>query len=171
MKPDCRIVGTQVVDWDSFLRVAVQVLGRSPAQNSDNCLRQIAPSERMTSVLAALKNPEAEPSLDPRFWGHLVFTVLVVAGEEDLQDIVEICSEMPFTKCETMVRGVDLGVITGRFSQWQHAVVCGSQPDVELSVRMFFNNLYGQFQTHGVGQAWANLELKDAKIGFYLEQK
>jgi len=140
------LVQQPAIDFAKFLSASREMFGYSPAASSDASHKQLSDSERFLSCLAAMKDRNAPVSLPPHLLTHVSFSVLLVADERDILDVMEYCSSMPFTTAETVVRGIDAALVTGTLAQWKNAVVAGCSPDVEPSVRYLFNKMLGLFE-------------------------
>ncbi len=134
MTPECAIVSSPSVNLGRLVLLCTQALGYSPAASSDQSHRKVGEFEKLVTAIAALRNPQVQPSVDPRYINHLSFSVVVIAGDLDLQDICELCSEMTITTPDTVARGIRLAFITGTVGKWRDAIVGGCQPGTELSV-------------------------------------
>lgn len=172
MKPEAIIIGRPEVDFPAFLGVASKVLGYSPAAAGDASGKRLAEATRFLGCLAALRNEKAPAELVPKYLHHVSFSVLLVADERDMMDILECASSMAFVTAETTVRGVLMAVVTGTLAQWQGAVVSGSSLDTLPVVRFIFNRIHGLFCDEGLN-AWVNFRKREApdQITYYLEDK
>ena len=161
MQPQVLLVTTPSVDFRAFLGACVQVLGYSPATAADASSRDLSEPEKFLSCLASLRDQQAPVSLPPNLLSHVSFSVLLVADERDLLDILERCAGMPFVTAETLARGVLATVITGTLAQSRNAVAAGSSREVEPSARAGFNKVYGLFC--GVGlNVWGDYRAREA---------
>ena len=161
--PEVLLVTSPSCNFGDFLNVCQTVLGYAPSRAVDASRRDLSDPEKFMSCLAAFRDKEARVgyATNPNFLSHVSFSVLVVARERDLLDMLERCAGMPFVTAETLDRSVLAAVITGTLAQWRDAVVAGSVPEVELSVRVGFNKLYRLF--HGAKlNVWSNYRIHEA---------
>jgi hypothetical protein len=170
MLPQALLITTPAVDFGAFLGVSQQALGYSPSQVVDASPLQCSETERFLSCLACLTNQSAGVGLSPHLLTHLSFSLLVVADDRDLLDILQITG-MPFVVTDTISRGVQLAVVTGTLSQWRDAVKSGSARGLEYNVRTLFNRVMSLFEAVGLN-VWHDFEaytMPDKT--FYLEHK
>jgi hypothetical protein len=156
------LVTTPKVDFPAFVGACTEVLGYSPAKAADASGRDMTDVERFLSCLATIRNPEARASFAPdlSFLPHVSFSVLVVADERDLFDIVERCVGMSFVTAETTIRRVRAAVVSGTLAQWRDAVIAGSVREIEPSVRFGFNKLYRMFYGAGLN-VWSDYRTRE----------
>jgi hypothetical protein len=172
MQPEILIVQRPDVDFPTYLAVAMKVLGHSPASAADASPHQLTTASRFLSCLAAMKNSEAEVGLNPKLLAHVMYSVLVVADEPDILDMMECTGGMPFVTTETIARGVLLAIMSGSLAQWKLAVVAGSTPEMSPGVRFAFNQIQKQFQSESIN-LWADYQQRQAAdhVTFLLDDK
>jgi len=172
MKPEAIIIGRPAIDFTTFLGVAVKVLGHSPGTAGDTSGKCLADATRFLGCLAAMRDPQAPAELVPKYLNHAAFSVLVVATEPDMLDILECASSMAFVTAETTVVGVLAAVITGTLAQWKNAVLSGSVSDTQPAVRFLFNRIHGLFCDDGLN-VWTDFRRREARdqVTYYLEDK
>jgi hypothetical protein len=171
MQPEALLVNRPAIDFDVFIGVSHKVLGYNVAAAADTIQRRVSGAERFLSCLAALRDSQAAVGLPPKLLAHVSFSVLVVADERDMLDILE-CAAMPFVAADTLARGVQTAVITGTLNQWRDAVASGSSLDNELPVRGCFNKVYSLFCNEGLN-VWTDFNTHQApdQVTFLLEDK
>jgi hypothetical protein len=145
-------------------------LGYSPSAKADASRRELHDAEKFMSCLAAMKDENAPAGLSPHLLTHVSFSVLVLADERDMQDILEYCSGMPFVITDTIARNVQAAVVTGTLAQWRDAVISGCQPAVEPTVRALFNQILSLFETVNLS-VWKDCERKQDGPTFLLEDQ
>lgn len=172
MRPEAIIVGRTGVDFPTFLGVASKVLGYSPATAGDASGKRLSDATRFLGCLAALRDEKAPVELTPKYLHHVSFSIMLIADEQDMVEILECVSSMAFVTAVTTVRGMLMAVVTGTLAQWQEAVVSGSAVDTAPVVRFLFNRIHGLFCDEGVN-AWANFRRREApdQVTYYLEDK
>lgn len=171
MTPDALLIQTPAIDFATFLGLSQQALGYNPAAAADASPLERSDAERFLTCLAALRDRRASAGLAPHLLTHVSFSVLVAADDRDMLDILQVAAGMPFVVTDTLVRGIQLAVITGTLAQWQNAVESGCARESELNVRAFFNRVTTLFETAGLN-VWKDFEshpLQDRT--FYLEDK
>jgi hypothetical protein len=161
MNPEVLLVTTPAVNFRAFLGACLQVLGYSPARTADASPRDLSEPEKFLSCLAALRDQKTPAGFAPNLLSHVSFSVLLVADERDLLDLLERCAAMPFVTAETTVRGVTAAVVTGTLAQWRDAVAAGSVTSAKPSVRAGFNKLYGLFCGAGLN-VWGDYRTREA---------
>lgn len=173
MRPEVTIIGRPGVDFDTFLGVAMKVIGRSPSASADASGIQLSDTSRFLSCLASVSDAKAKVELNQKFLPHAAFSLLTILDEEDILGVLECASGMSFVTTETLVRHVYMLVITGTLSQWKAAVVAGSSTStIESSVRYLFNKIQGLFQAEGINM-WTDYRQKQSsdQVTFLLEDK
>lgn len=171
MKPECVLITAPSIDFHTLLGLGRKVFDRHLGEATDACRRELSPSERFLSCLAAMRDPKAPVGLAPHLMAHVTFSVFIGADVEDMLDILERCPGMPAVVAETTVRGIQAAVVTGTLAQWREAVKAGSNPKVAATVRHGFNRIYGQFCVQGLN-VWNDCRTRPAADQtFYLEDK
>jgi hypothetical protein len=149
MTPSAALIQSPVADFNTFLSLCQQALGYSVAESVDKSLIERSEPERFISCLAAMQDRNAKPGLAPHLLSHASFSVLVAADEETMLAILEV-AEMPFVTTGTVLRGVQLAVISGTLAQWHTAVKLGSTNSCQPSVRAGFNRVMDVFKAAGL---------------------
>jgi len=134
------------IDFDKLLSMSREMFGYSLSAVSDASHKKLSDSERFLSCLAAMKDQKAPVGLSPHLLTHVSFSVLVATNERNLVDVLEICSSMPFTIADTVVRGIQAAVITGTLAQWKIAILSGCHSSTESTVRYIFNKILSLFE-------------------------
>lgn len=115
------------VHFGTFLALCHKALGYSPASKSDSSGRNMADAERFLSCLESMRFQNAAPGLYPHLLNHVSFSIVLIADDRDMIDILEMASGMAFVRAETQHRGVDMVVVTGSLAQWRDAAMSGTQ--------------------------------------------
>lgn len=171
MKPSVAIITEPAVDFATLLGVAQQALGYSPCAKADQVRREMSDSERFISCLSALHDESAPAGLTPNLLSHVSFSVLVVADERDVIDIIQASSGMAIVTADTTHRGVMLAVMTGTLAQWRDAVKTGSHPASQFNVRSCFCDIMRLFDERGLS-VWKDQAIKPLHDStFYLEHR
>lgn len=168
MVPRSVLISKPDVDFDTLINACQQALGRSVSIAVDNTSKKLSSAERFLSILSAIKDEHAGVELSPHLLPHASFSVLTVADDLDILDMVEACSGMYVVKVETTKRGVIIAVISGTMQQWRDAVVTGSQtfqPDI---VRLGFNEIHNLFVGAGLGAVWNDYQQQPLREGYSL---
>jgi hypothetical protein len=156
MTPSVVLVQTPTIDFDTFLTVAQQALGRNVADAVDSSPVKRSEAERFLSCLAAMKDKRAKPGAAQSLLGHVSFSVMVAADSEEMLLILEAAG-MEFVVVETVVRDVQLAVITGTLAEWRDAVRYADR-----SVRTTFNRIANLFAAVGM-DVWKECKLLESK--------
>jgi hypothetical protein len=143
------------IDFSKLLATSHEMFGYSISASSDASHKRLSDSERFLSCLASMKDQNAPVGLSPHLLTHVSFSILIAANEQDLMDVLECCSSMPFTTADTVVRGIRAAVITGTLSQWKTAVISGCHKTTEPSVRFLFNKILSLFEATNLG-VWSD---------------
>jgi len=162
MPAEAILIQQPAIDFSKFIGLSLTMLGYSPASKADASQRPLSDAERFLSCLAAMKDEHAPVNLSPHLLTHVSFSVLLVAGERDMLDILEYCSTMPFVATDTIARGVQTAVVTGTLAQWRDAVISGCQPDVEVGVRILFNKILAIFESANLN-VWTDCKRRTAQ--------
>ena len=172
MKPQIIIIARPDIDFSTYLGIGLKVFGRSLGTAADVSAVDLSDSSRFLSCLASMRNPKASVDLNSRLLPHVAFSLLIVADELDMWDILEYTAGMPFVSAETSARGVLMTVISGSLAQWKIAVLAGSNFDTEETVRYTFNFIYGLFREEGLN-LWVNFQQRTSpdRVTFFLEDK
>lgn len=172
MQPKILIIQRPDIDFSAYLGIALEVLGRSPVSAADSSPQQLSTASRFLSCLSAMRNSEAGVGLNPKFLSHVMFSVLIVADELDILDMMECAGGMPFVIAETTVRGVLMVVMSGNLAQWKLAVVAGATSEMSLRVRYAFNQIQIQFRSDGIN-LWTDYRQRSStdQTTFLLEDK
>ncbi len=117
MKPEAVLITQPAIDFQTLLGLGRKVFDRHLGSATDTCRRNLSPSERFLSCLAAMRDPKAPLGLARHLLAHVTFSVFIGADEEDMLDILERCPRMPAVVAETTVRGVQAALITGTLAQ------------------------------------------------------
>ncbi len=157
MVPNAALILTPAVDFGTFLGLAREALGYSPAEVLDGSRRQCCETERYLTCLAALRDRKAGVGLAPHLLPNVSCAILAAADERDLLEILQVAAGMPFVIAETRMRGVQLAVITGTLAQWRDAVLAGAKSEHSINLRHFFNRVMVCFQAAGIN-IWKNCE-------------
>jgi hypothetical protein len=166
MNSEAVLITQPAIDFNTFLGLTREMLGYSPASSVDACRLPLSDTERYLACLAGFKEEGAPVGLSPHLLTHAAFSVLAVATERDLLDILEICG-MPFVVNDTVARGIQAAIVTGTLAQWRTAVISGCQAKVETSVRHFFNKLVAVFEKHRLN-VWSDCNRKPANDRTFL---
>jgi hypothetical protein len=167
MIPEACLIVKPDINFARFVGLSQQALGRSPATKVDSSALLPSETERFLSCLAALRDPHAPVGLSPHLLAHVTFSILVAADERDMFDIIRLLGGMPFEPADTILRDVQLAVITGNLNQWRDCVISGSVTKVEANVRTFFNNVMQIFIVNGL-DVWKELKRTSVKDGTFL---
>ncbi len=142
--PQVLLLTTPSVNTHDFLGTCKEALGYSVSREAASSERDLSEAETFLSYLAALRDekPRVGSAPNPKLLSHVSFSMLVIADERDMRDILECCSGMSFVTADTLACGVLLAVITGTLAQWRDAVAAGCVQEAEPSVRAGFKKIY-----------------------------
>lgn len=160
-------ISQPAVAFPVLLQACDEVLGHKVTHGVDNTAKKLSDAERFLSILAAIRDAEAEVGFPPNLLTHVSFSVLTVADQADMMDVLESCSGMPFTHAETKMRGALVAVITGTVQQWRDAIVTGTN-HIQPSIRAGFNQIHDLFVQVGLSAVWKDYEQKPNDDGTYL---
>ncbi|MHC4371826.1 MAG: hypothetical protein ACYSW8_29800 [Planctomycetota bacterium] len=162
------LIQQPAIDFATFLSMTTQALGYSPGAAADANMRLLHDAEKFMSCLAAMKDERAPVGLSPHLLTHVSFSVLVIADERDMQDVLEYCSGMPFVITDTVARSIQAAVITGTLDNWRTAVISGCHHNVVPPVRALFNRILSLFEQVNLN-VWKDCDRKQEGQTFLLE--
>jgi len=157
------------IDFTTLLSLTYDALGYNIASASDASHRKLVNAEKFLSCLGAFKEQDGE--ITPNLLSHVSFSILVIADEHDLFDIVDQTSGMSCTRAETMVPNINVAVLTGTLAQWRDAVASGTDEATPPTVRTCYSKILLLFDRAGLTSVWSNYERHSApdRSGFLLE--
>lgn len=168
MIPQSVLITQPAVNFAKLARLSQEALGYSATQKTDGHHRQLADAEKFISALDAIRDPNATVGLPPELLAFVDFSVLIVALDRDMQDILSICAGMPFVVADTSARAVQLAVIKGSLQQWRDAVVGGCSDRSQPMVRAGFNNIHKMFIDAQLGGVWGDFRTTPRNDRTYL---
>lgn len=124
------------------------------AEAVDASVKQLSDSEQFLSILASIRAPGSPTGLPSDLMPHVKFSVLTVADEQDMLDILQICSGMNIVIGETKSRHVLVTVMSGTLNQWRDSVVLGCGENQNPDLRTWMNQVHGLFVNAGLGDVW-----------------
>jgi hypothetical protein len=136
MSTSAVLVQSPSVDFATLLGLCQQALGRSLCEKIDASPIKRSDTERYLASLAEMGHGNVLL--------HASYSVLIAADEREMLDILAVCG-MPFVVSDTLMRGVQVAVVTGTLQQWRDAVKAGSTAAHGRGVREFFNHVMGFF--------------------------
>jgi hypothetical protein len=167
MPVEAVLITGPAIDFTTLLSLTHDAFGHNIASAADSSHRKMVDAEKFLTCLAAFKEEDGE--VTPSLLSHVSFSVLVIADERDLLDILERTSGMSFVRAETTAPNVNLAVITGTLAQWRDAVVSGTDEATPPTVRTCYSKILLLFDRAGL--SWSNFERRTApdRSGFILE--
>jgi len=171
MPVEAVLITGPAIDFTTLLSLTHEALGYNIASVADASHRKMVDAEKFLSCLAAFKGELGE--ITPNLLSHVSFSVLVIADERDVLDIIERTSGMSFVQAETAVSNVNLAVLTGTLSQWRDAVASGTDESTPPTVRTCYSKILLLFDRAGLSSVWNSFERHTApdRSGFLLEDK
>lgn len=154
MVPRSALVTQPSLAVEQLVLACSQLFSHNVADGIDSSPRNLTDAEKFLSIMAAMRQPGAPASLPPELLKHVTFSVLTVAEERDMVDILDICSGMCTTVAETKGRGIMAVVLTGRLDEWRDAVATGCKQYITHEVRSGFNQIHSLFVGAGLGVIW-----------------
>ncbi len=162
------LINTPKVEFDRLKEIVKQATGRRLRASDDMVIA--SDTQRFLNCLATMRDESAALGWQPHLFAHVSLSVLILADERDLLDVLECC-RMPFAVTDTLARNVQCAVISGTLAQWRDAVKNGSSMSVEPSVRHAFNKLYSLFKAANLN-VWGDCVKKPVSDNtFCLEDK
>jgi hypothetical protein len=170
MPVEAVLITGPAIDFNALLSLTHEALGYSIASTVDSSHRKMVDAEKFLMCLAAIQDESAE-AITASLLSHVSFSILVIAEECDLLEILELTSGMSFVRAETTASNVDIAVITGTLLQWKHAVVSGSNEATAPTVRMCYSKILLLFDRAGLTSVWQDYDRSTTRDrnGFLLE--
>jgi len=170
MPVEAVLITGPATDFSTLLSLTHHALGYNLASAADASPRKMTDAEKFLSCLAAFKEEAAE--ITPNLFSHVSFSVLVIASQRDLLDILERAG-MPFVSAETTVAEINVAVLTGTLAQWRDAVASGTNEAASPTVRTCYSKILLLFDRAGLTSVWNDFERRTAldRSGFLLEDK
>ena len=168
MIPHSALVTQPALAVDNLVLACSQLFVHKVAEGIDNSPRNLSDAEKFISIVDAMRQPGAPASLPRDLLKHVTFSVLTVADERDMLDIMQICSGMATTLADTKARGIMVVVTTGTLDQWRDAVSNGCGPNVPHEVRAGFNQIHSLFVSAGLGSIWKGYKQMNDDSGTFL---
>ena len=139
MNPQAVLIQTPAVNW-GFLSATRQALGRNLAAAADGSIQKLTDADKFLACLAEMQDGPSD------LRQHCFYSVLIVGLEDDLFEMLEICS-MPYVSAETIRRGVFAAVVSGTLDQWEQACEIGVKGSVGVkagfeTIKTFFGKQY-----------------------------
>lgn len=173
MPVEAVLVTQPAIDFSTLLALAHEALGYNIAGNADASYRKLSDAEKFLSCLAAIKEEDAvnTNALTPNLLSHVSFSVLIVAEDRDLMEILERTSGMSFVQSETTIAGIHLAILTGTLAQWKMAVAAGTAEATPPTVRTCYSKILLLFDRAGLTAVWGDFDRRPApdRSGFLLE--
>jgi len=170
MPVEATLITSPAIDFATFVGLAHEALGYNIASAADTSYRKLSDAEKFLFCLAALKEEDGE--ITRNLLSHVSFSVLIIADERDLLDILlEGTSGISFVRGETMVAGVNVAVLTGTLAQWHDAIAAGTCEVTPPAVRACYSKILLLFDRAGLTSIWANFDRRMApdQSGYILE--
>lgn len=169
MTVEAVLITVPSIDFKALLGLTHEALGYNVAEASDTSHKKMVDTEKYLTCLAAFNNESSE--ITPNLLSHVAFSVLIIADERDLLDILERTSGMSFVRAETKAPNIYLAVLSGTLAQWRDAVTSGTDRVASPLVRTCFSKILLLFDRAGLTSVWRNFDRSPApdRSGFLLE--
>jgi len=162
MPVEAVLITGPAIDFTTLMSVTYEALGYNIAGAADASHRKMVDAEKFLMCLAALKDESAE-TITAHLLSHVSFSVLVIADECDLLNILEMTSGMSFVRAETTVPNVNIVVVTGTLLHWKDAVVCGTNEVAPPIVRTCYSRILSLFDRAGLTSVWRGYDRTTAR--------
>ena len=168
------IISTKT-DWQLFLSVAKQMLGRNLTKGIDSANMPLEGISSYFAVLGSLKDSETKPDVILSNPGSLLshgFFGFLFVGDDDL--LFNIMEETPFNvlSAPTLERNTRIAIISGTFEEWRTSIINRCSNVSGYGLRLFLDYCLLHFERLGLGKIWSEykkITLSDKT--FYLEEK
>jgi hypothetical protein len=169
MPVEAVLITGPAIDFAALLSLTNEALGYNVASAVDSSHRKMVDAEKFLTCLAAFKEEDGE--ITPNLLLHVSFSVLVIADERDLLEILDRTSGFAYVRAETQVPNVNLAVLTGTLAQWRDAVASGTDEAVPPTVRTCFSKILLLFDRAGLTSVWSKYDRTTSpdRSGFLLE--
>jgi hypothetical protein len=169
MPVEAVLITGPAIDFNTLMSLTHEALGYNIASAVDSSHRKMVDAEKFLMCLASMKEEDGE--ITPNLLSHVSFSVLVIADEADLFDILERTHLMSFVRADTLVSNVSLGVLTGTLAAWRDAVAAGTNEAAPPTVRTCYSKILLLFDRAGLTSVWSDFKRNTApdRSGFLLE--
>ena len=144
-------LATTKIDWDSYLRLATEAIGRSPTSKLDETWHVVTRS--IADYMATLKEIEMKDS-DPHTGAgvlleHVHHSFMMIASRLATFSII-MKTRVAATTIPTTHDDFNFTILSGNLSQWRSAILNCCVPDVSFDVRSFGTALIEHFDSVGL---------------------
>lgn len=152
---DVKIVAETKFDIQTFLAIADQATGTSPAKPADSSGQQITDVAKPAYFLKGLRDNLF--GFDQRDLAHSSVTVMMIGPDDLMMDIWAVCVGCKFQVASTKRRNLCLVVATGNLTHWQAAVAEGLKTDMHDE----FMLMYRKFVEAGYDHLWKHFKRQE----------
>lgn len=172
MPVEAVLITGPAIDFTTLMSLTYEAMGYNIAGAVDSSHRKMVDAEKFLMCLAALQDESAE-IITANHLSHVSFSVLVIADEHDLLDILEMTSGMSFVRAATTAPDVDIVILTGTLLEWKLAVTSGTDKDAPPIVRACYSKILLLFDRAGLTSVWNDYDRTTApdRSGFLLEDR
>lgn len=167
MLPKVTLISATNVDWNKFVTVANDALGRSPTRELDNCSVPVGLPPTYISALAEFNRAGSNPITSvrdaDRLLHHISLTFLVSCDRDVLMAVLKQSIGLVVLSAEPS-RGQENAIITATLRDWKTAILESSSPSAETWSRVIFNDIWKALVTLGfkdLFSAYQRREMKD----------
>jgi hypothetical protein len=155
MNADALLLLLPTMNTPSFLTLANEMLGYSPARAADSA--GLKNQQHLLACLAAFRNQKLPATVKAAkdVYDLLNYGCLFASDDIDMAVILEVLCGMPFALTETKLRGVQAAIAVGSLRDWRTAIVRGCRQDQPEFVRRVYDKLYTQFCNAGLTDVFA----------------
>lgn len=150
MNSAATIISRTELDTSTFLTLANQIVGREINRETDSAKNLASPEARFVSLLTAILNPDAKPSLRESHSDHCSIGVLAVSLADCTEEVTTCLSGMALLVAPTVSRQHTLFVASGTLPQWRLAVRIGLDSLRSPCCREVFNTIRQSFVGKGI---------------------
>jgi hypothetical protein len=168
MPVEAVLVSSPAIDFTTLLSLTYQALGQNIGNTADASHRKMVDAEKFLSCLAVLKDRSGE--ITKEILSHVSFSVLVIADECDLADILDATSGMSFVH-SVPTPNIGIVVVSGTLQQWHDAVASGTKETALPTVRACYSKILLLCDRAGLTSVWSDFDRRMAHDhnGFILE--
>jgi hypothetical protein len=162
MQPDAMILGRTEINVDTLMATCKQAFGRSISRTLDSQGRDTDSPPAYLTMLAAMRNPDAEMLSTLEDPGHLLqhvsYTLLVICEPTTRIDLIQR-TPLHLQFGET-VQSCDLCVVSGNLENWRTSVINCCSDVAPYNTRLLFDKILVLFESEGLGKMWSHFAKK-----------
>jgi len=165
------LIAESSIDWQKYLTLTRQILGRSVSQGLDSYNMRADSLAAFICTLDEIDTQASDPVLSLRlgegFLELISFTFLIVADNKTFCKLVS-CSNIKFINKETIRPEVDLAIAHGTLAEWKNAILYLSKVGADTTCRKMANTFQKILESKGLQQVFSQYNKANVTDGTFL---